>query len=279
MNEDNYQSCEECGNDCSSCDKNNQDLLLKANSSTKIKRIIGVMSGKGGVGKSLVTSLLASKLQKKGLKVGILDGDITGPSIPKAFNIHEHAYQEDGLLLPSKSKSGIKIISSNMLLENEDDPIVWRGSLISSLLTQFYKDVNWGELDVLLIDMPPGTGDVSLTTFQSFPLSGVILVTTPQDLVSLIVKKSINMIEMMNLRILGIVENMSYVICPNCEEKIYIYGKKEDDEFVDLYKYPRVGQIPFDSSLTTYVDKGKIEDFNKSYLDELVEMIIKEGSK
>ena len=266
--------CSSCSGDCSSCSHKKQDLRVQINDKSKIKLVIGVLSGKGGVGKSLVTSLLASKLSKEGLKVGILDGDITGPSIPKAFNVHEFAYQENNLINPALTKGGIKLISSNMLLENEDDPIIWRGSLICSLLTQFYKDVNWGKLDVLLIDMPPGTGDVSLTTFQSFPIDGVIMVTTPQDLVSMIVKKSLHMVEAMRIPVLGVVENMSYVVCPNCDEKIYIYGKNDENSFKDKYGYECLGQIPFDSKLTSLVDSGKIEEFEGHYLDEAVDMII-----
>lgn len=265
-----------CTGDCSSCEHSCGDkssFLVQINDKSKIKLVLGVLSGKGGVGKSLVTSLLATKLAQEGLKVGILDGDITGPSIPKAFNIHENAYQEDGLIKPAITKGGIKLISSNMLLENEDDPIIWRGSLICSLLTQFYKDVKWEKLDVLLIDMPPGTGDVSLTTFQSFPIDGVIMVTAPQDLVSMIVKKSITMVEMMNIPVLGVVENMSYVVCPNCDEKIYIYGQKDDKEFKSRYGYDRLGQIPFDAKLTTLVDEGRIEEYQGEYLETLVDMI------
>jgi Mrp family chromosome partitioning ATPase len=267
-----------CSGDCSSCSskcggKSKEDFLVQINDKSNIKLVIGVLSGKGGVGKSLVTSLLAAKLSKAGLKVGVLDGDITGPSIPKAFNVHEHAYQEGGLILPAETKGGIKVISSNMLLDNEDDPIIWRSSLICSLLTQFYKDVKWGKLDVLLIDMPPGTGDISLTTFQSFPIDGVVMVTAPQDLVSMIVKKSITMVELMNIPVLGVVENMSYVVCPNCDEKIYIYGNKDSQQFKERYGYDRLDQVPFDGNLTAHVDSGNIESFDGPYLDNLVDMI------
>src|SRR5574344_1925976 len=218
---------ENCTHDCSTCDVENCEGRGKGiekvtpNEHSKIKHVIGVISGKGGVGKSFVTSLIASKLNKMGYKVGILDGDITGPSIPKSFNIHEQA-SGDGvsMIFPAVTESGIKIISSNMLLEKEDDPIIWRGTLISSLLKQFFTDVLWEELDYLLIDMPPGTGDVTLTCFQSFPLDGVVIVTSPQDLVSVIVRKAVNMAKQMNIKVLGLVENMSYVECPHCKEKI-----------------------------------------------------------
>ncbi len=272
------KKCEECGENCSGdCDhcarKSQTDFRVELNDRSKIRLMIGVLSGKGGVGKSLVTSLLAKELSAKGMKVGILDGDITGPSIPKSFGIHEPAYQEENLLIPAVTSTGIKIISSNMFLENEDDPIIWRGSLISNLLTQFYKDVKWGTLDVLFIDLPPGTGDVSLTSFQSFPIDGVLIVTSPQELVSLIVRKSIRMVEMMNLPILGIVENMSYVVCPNCSEKIYIYGSQDAKSFQSRYGYERLAQIPFDRSIASKIDEGNIESLGQTYFDDVVAMI------
>lgn len=262
-----------CNHDCASCSGNCnggeiQKLIL--NDKSSIKCIIGVLSGKGGVGKSLVTSLAASKLAQLGYKVGVLDADITGPSMARTFGIKDKAWQKEGLILPYTTEKGIKVISSNMLLENDDDPILWRGSMISSLVSQFYKDVLWEELDVLLIDMPPGTGDVSLTTFQMIPLDGLVIVTTPQELVSMIVKKSINMAETMNIPLLGVVENMSYVVCPTCNENIYIYGNKDNQEY---YGHPILGKIPFDGELTKLVDGGKVEEFNKDYVDELVNQI------
>jgi Mrp family chromosome partitioning ATPase len=262
-----------CNHNCASCSEKCgsgeiQKLILNERSS--IKCIIGVLSGKGGVGKSLVTSLTASRLAQLGYKVGVLDADITGPSMARSFNIKEKAYQKDGLILPFVTKKGIKVISSNMLLDNEDDPILWRGSLISSLVSQFYKDVYWEELDVLLIDMPPGTGDVSLTTFQMIPLDGLVIVTTPQELVSMIVKKSINMAEAMNIPLLGVVENMSYVVCPTCNDHIYIYGNKDNTSY---FNQPILGKIPFDADLTSLVDSGNVEEFKKDYVDELVDQI------
>ena len=262
-----------CNHDCSSCKENcggGQIQKLILNDKSNIKCIIGVLSGKGGVGKSLVTSLTASRLAQLGYKVGVLDADITGPSMAKSFNVKDKAWQKDGLILPYITNKGIKVISSNMLLENDDDPILWRGSMISNLVSQFYRDVNWGELDVLMIDMPPGTGDVSLTTFQMIPLDGLVIVTTPQELVSMIVKKSINMAQTMNIPLLGVVENMSYVVCPNCDEHIYIYGNKNNSSY---FNYPILGKIPFDGELTKLVDEGKIEEFTKDYVDELVNQI------
>lgn len=265
-----------CNHDCSSCSSNCggegiQKLIL--NDKSSIKRIVGVLSGKGGVGKSMVTSLLASLMAKRGFKVGVLDADITGPSMAKSFGIKEKAYQQDGLILPYVTPNGIKVISTNMLLPNDDDPILWRGSLIVSLVSQFYKDVNWGELDVLFIDMPPGTGDVSLSTFQQIPVDELIMVTTPQNLVSMIVKKSLNMAHEMDINVLGIVENMSYVTCPNCDEHIYIYGHKEKEEIEAEYNEKLLARIPFDAEMTRCVDEGKVEEIDRNYLDYALDCI------
>ncbi len=262
-----------CSGNCEGCSGHKKIPYFELNDQSNIKLVLGVISGKGGVGKSLVTSLLATKLNDLGLKVGVLDADITGPSMGKSFGIKDKAYQDNGLILPHVTKKGIKVITTNMLLENDDDPIVWRGSMISSLIGQFYKDVKWGKLDVLLIDMPPGTSDVSLTIFQQIPLGGIIMVTTPQDLVSLIVKKSIHMAETMDIPLLGIVENMSYVVCPNCDEKIYVFGQHSKEELEEKYSYPLLGRIPFDKDINTLVDNGNIEDFNKDYLDDLAASI------
>ena len=269
----------DCDGNCSGCASANPDGSCGAssgsgiqkcvpNKSTKIKKVIGVVSGKGGVGKSFVTSLLASYLNKEGKKVGILDGDIVGPSIPKSFNIHSQAYgNEDRLIVPAETLSGIKLISSNMMLEHEDDPIIWRGSLVSSLLKQFYTDVAWGELEVLLIDMPPGTSDVTLTAFQSLPIDGIIIVTSPQDLVSLIVKKAINMAKMMNIPILGAVENMSYVLCPECGKKIEIYGKSKLEEFTKETGINALAKLPIKEGVSGLIDNGDVE---KVEMDEIL---------
>ncbi len=278
MEENKCESCSgncssECSGNCEGCSGKKKIPYFELNDKSHIKLVLGVISGKGGVGKSLVTSLLAVKLNSLGLKVGILDADITGPSMGKSFGIKDKAYQDNGLILPYVSKKGIKIITTNMLLDNDEDPIVWRGSMISSLIGQFYKDVRWEKLDVLLIDMPPGTSDVSLTIFQQIPLGGIIMVTTPQELVSLIVKKSIHMAETMDIPLLGLVENMSYVVCPNCEEKIYVFGNHSKEEIEEKYSYPLLGRIPFDQEINTLVDKGCIEDFSKDYLDDLATSI------
>lgn len=273
----------DCDGNCAGCASANHDGTCgasgggiekcKPNASTKIKKVIGVVSGKGGVGKSFVTSLIASYLNKEGKKVGILDGDIVGPSIPKAFNIHSAAYgNADKLIVPAKTESGIKLISTNMMLEHEDDPIIWRGSLVSSLLKQFYTDVAWGELDVLLIDMPPGTSDVTLTAFQSLPLDGIVIVTSPQDLVSLIVKKAINMAKMMNIPILGAVENMSYVLCPKCENKIEIYGPSKLDSFSKETGVKALTRLPIKEGTSALIDSGRVEEVS---LDEIKPVIDK----
>ncbi len=267
----------DCNHDCNECGVDNCSSRiekLQLNSKSRIKHTIAIVSGKGGVGKSFVTSLIGSKLNKLRFKVGILDGDITGPSIPKSFNIHEAAYGDgDGLVLPAETKSGIKIISSNMLLENEDDPIVWRGSLVTTLLSQFYKDVVWGELDYLLIDMPPGTSDVTLTAFQSIPLDGIIIVTSPQDLVSLIVTKAIKMANMMNIPVLGMVENMAYVECSHCKEKIYIYGKSKIEEFAKNNGLNYLTSLPIKEGNSTLVDSGEIEKIELEEVNPIIEVI------
>jgi len=218
--------------------------------------------------------MLAVKLNQKGYKVGILDGDITGPSIPKAFNIHEEATGDgESFIFPAKSKKGIKIISSNMLLQNETDPIIWRGTLISSLLKQFYTDVLWEELDYLLIDMPPGTSDVTLTAFQSIPMDGVIIVTSPQDLVSVIVKKAVNMAKEMNIKIFGLIENMSYVVCPKCNEKIEIYGHSHAEEIAKEENIPFLARIPIKVGVSELIDKGLIENVEMNEFDEVINKI------
>ena len=269
----------DCNHDCSSCGENCSERVIEkisTNEDSHIKHVIGVVSGKGGVGKSFVTSLLASELNKQGYKVGILDGDITGPSIPKSFNITKHA-EGDGVryIYPAVTKTNIKIISSNMLLDKTDDPFIWRGSLISSLLLQFFKDVLWEELDYLLIDMPPGTGDVTLTAFQQLPLDGIVVVTSPQDLVNMIVGKAVNMAKMMNIPVLGIVENMSYVKCPTCNEKIYLYGESKIDEIAAKYDLKVLAKLPILVGNSKVIDNGEIEKLHYEEFDNAVEEVKK----
>lgn len=270
----------ECDGDCSRCSggcDQSQNFQLNLNEYSHVKKIIGVVSGKGGVGKSMVSSLLAVSLAQRGLSVGIMDADITGPSIAKTFGIKDKAFGQNNLIYPFVSEGyGIKVISSNMMLENEDDPIIWRGSLISNLVQQFYSGVLWGNIDVLVIDMPPGTGDVALTTFQSIPLNGIVMVTTPQDLVSMIVSKACRMAEMMNIRVLGVVENMAFVECPNCGEKIYMYGESKTDELVRPFHLKVLASLPINPHLTELVNQGRIEEYDGKYLDVLVDQIIGE---
>lgn len=266
----------ECTHDCSSCSSNcadrtePQSFQQPMNEFSKIKKVIGVVSGKGGVGKSLVTCLLAAKAQKAGLKVGILDADITGPSVPKSFGITSKALQNENGLLPTVTDSGIKMMSINLLLENADDPVVWRGPVISGVIQQFWSDVCWGELDYLFVDMPPGTGDVALTVFQSLPVNGIVIVSTPQDLVKMIVNKAYNMAKLMDVPVLGLVENMSYYICPDCGKKHSVFGESQIDETADELNVPVIAKLPIDPQTAKLVDSGKVEDVEAPELDEFI---------
>ena len=252
-----------CNHDCEHCSEHGScsDEIIKSkpNDASHIKKVIGVLSGKGGVGKSFITSALATYLSRNGLSVGILDADITGPSIPKAFGIKEKAYGENNLIFPATTNGGIRVISANLLLDDETDPIIWRGPLLGNLVKQFFEDVAWGDLDVLLIDMPPGTGDVALTTFQSLPVDDLIIVTSPQDLVSLIVGKAIKMATAMNIHLLGVIENMSYLICPKCDEKISVFGESHLDEFAKQMNFEVLAKLPLNSENTKLMDAGEIE--------------------
>lgn len=268
-----------CDHNCSSCNSKcgKEDFIIHTNELSNIKKVIGIVSGKGGVGKSLVTSLLAVSSAKLNYKSAILDGDILGPSIPKVFGVKQKAYGDitGKYIVPAKtSKLDIDIISSTMLLENETDPVIWRGSMVSNILKQFYSDVVYDNQDVLFIDMPPGTGDVPLTIFQSVPLDGIIIVTSPQDLVSLIVTKAIKMANMMNIPILGIVENYSYIVCPDCNNKIELFGKSKINELASENNVKNVIKLPLDPSLTTLCDEGKIEDADVHYFDDLIKNVI-----
>ena len=270
----------DCNHNCEGCNVENCSSRIekvKLNDRSFIKHTYAIVSGKGGVGKSFVTSMLASKFNKLNKKVGILDGDITGPSIPQSFNIHEQAYGDgNSLIFPAITNEGIKIISSNMLVANEDDPIIWRGGLASTLLLQFYKDVLWEDLDYLFIDMPPGTSDINLTAFQSIPLDGIIIVSTPQDLVSLIVKKAINMAKMMNIPIIGIIENMSYLTCPKCNEKIYLFGKSKLETYAKENNLKILGRLPLISETSVKIDNGEAVNVEINEFDEIVNKIMEE---
>ena len=265
--------CSSCGENCSSRKKDKSDFLKPMNKYSDIKKVIGVVSGKGGVGKSLVSCLLASKCAKAGLKVGILDADITGPSVPKSFGITERAMQDDECLLPAVTSDGIKLMSINLLLEDVNSPVVWRGPVISGVIEQFWSDVRWGELDYLFVDMPPGTGDVALTVFQSLPIDVIVIVSTTQDLVKMIVNKAYNMAKMMNVPVLGLVENMSYYICPNCNEKINIFGESKIEETAAELGVPVLAKLPINPEINKLVDAGKISEVEAKELDDFVELL------
>lgn len=257
-------SCGSCGD--SSCGERTAPQALKQHAGTKIGKIIAVASGKGGVGKSLSTALLACELNRRGKKVGILDGDITGPSIPRSFGIHSAPkLDEDGMILPAETKTGIKIVSTNMLTADEATPFLWRGPVLNGVLTQFYSDINWGELDYLLIDMPPGTGDIPMTVFQQFPIAGAIVVTAPQVLVNMIVEKCIRMCDSLKVPVLGLVENMSYYECPNCSEKHEIFGKSEVEAIATEKGIDAWTRIPMVPEVTAKVDAGKAEDIENDW--------------
>ncbi|MGI6659363.1 MAG: P-loop NTPase [Dethiobacteraceae bacterium] len=275
MSESCNQDCSSCGKDCSDRKEERIDFLVKPHELSKIKRVIGVLSGKGGVGKSLVTSLLAVLMRRKGYRSAILDADITGPSIPKAFGLKQKAAVSEKGIIPVKSRSGIDIISINMLLPNETDPVVWRGPMIAGVVKQFWTDVIWGDVDLMFIDMPPGTGDVPLTVFQSMALDGIIVVTSPQELVGMIVAKAVKMAEMMNIPILGIVENMSYFKCPECEKEYKLFGDSHLEEIAQQYGIKLLARIPIDPQLAQAVDKGQIEDFSGNWLDSIADNLEK----
>ena len=258
--EDCTHDCSSCGADCPSRDGGIQKAQLNPNSS--VKKVIGVVSGKGGVGKSMVTALSALAATRNGYKTGIMDADITGPSIPKMFGVHTKAYGSDYGIMPEETAMEIKLMSINLLVENETDPVVWRGPVIGGVVEQFWTDVCWGDLDVLFIDMPPGTGDVPLTVFQSLPIDGIIVVTSPQDLVSMIVGKAVKMANLMNIPVLGLVENMSYVKCPDCGRKIEVFGPSQAEAVAATYGIKLLEQLPIDPVLSQEADMGKIE-FNE----------------
>ena len=267
-----------CSGNCSSCsqscsERDPKSLIEPTGEYNNIKHVIGVVSGKGGVGKSMVTSMLAVLLNRMGYKVGILDADITGPSIPKTFGINSRAMQNEIGVLPAETKTGIKLMSINLMLADKESPVLWRGPVIAGAVKQFWHDVVWGDLDYLLIDCPPCTGYVPLTVFESFPLDGAVIVTSPQDLVSMIVKKAYNMANMMDIPVLGIVENMSYVVCPDCGKSFNIFGSGSETVAEEL-GVPLLGKMPIDVSLAQMVDNGEFERFEGDYLKAAVEEII-----
>lgn len=252
---------------CEGCSSKKTSFLEEPNPNARIKHVIGIVSGKGGVGKSFVTSSLASMMAKAGYKVGILDADITGPSIPKMFGIHGPAIGDENGTYPIVAEDGTKIMSINLLLEDEEAPVVWRGPVIAGAVKQFWTDVQWEDVDYLFVDMPPGTGDVPLTVFQSLPVDGIVIVTSPQELVQMIVKKAYNMAEMMNIPVLGVVENYSYVKCPNCDEEIHIYGDSHIEEVAGDLNINLLGKMPMDQKFAKAADAGEIYKVENNYLE------------
>ena len=257
--------CSTCGADCAS--RKQESLLEPQNAQSNVKKVIAVVSGKGGVGKSLVTSLLATLTKRNGHETAILDADITGPSIPKIFGIHDKAMGTVDGILPVETRTGIKMMSVNLLLENDTDPVIWRGALIAGTVKQFWTDVLWGDVDYMFVDMPPGTGDVPLTLFQSLPVDGIIIVTSPQELVGMIVEKAVNMAKMMNIPVIGIIENMSWVACPDCGKKIFPFGESQTAKIAINQGIPLLAQMPIDPALARECDTGVIELFNEDWME------------
>ncbi len=268
MSENCTHDCSNCSENCASRDK--KSMLEPLNAHSSVKKVIGIVSGKGGVGKSMVTSLLSVLTARKGYNVGILDADITGPSIPKAFGVKGQINGFDGFMVPKISHSGIKVMSANLLLEKEDVPVIWRGPVIAGAVKQFWTDTVWEDIDFMFIDMPPGTGDVPLTVFQSIPLDGIVIVTSPQELVSLVVAKAVNMAKTMEIPIIGLVENMSYVECPDCGKKIEIFGKSKTEETAKAEGLELLARVPFCAQIASLADKGEIEKFSGDYFDGIV---------
>lgn len=265
-------NCSGCGEDCG--DREQENLFEKLNSHSSVKKVIGVVSGKGGVGKSLVTSLLAVAAQKKGLRAAIMDADITGPSIPKSFGIHEKARASQMGMMPALSSNGIQIMSLNLIAENETDPVIWRGPVIAGVVKQFWTDVVWKDVDIMFIDMPPGTGDVPLTVFQSIPVDGIVIVSSPQELVGMIVEKAVNMAAMMDIDVLALVENMSYVKCPDCGKEIRIFGESSIDKIAKKHNIKLTAKLPIDPSIASLVDSGKIEESSVESLNDILEKLL-----
>ena len=266
----------ECTHDCSTCgeacaSREPESFLKPLHEGASVKKVIAVVSGKGGVGKSLVTSLMASEMQRRGYNCAVLDADITGPSIPKSFGIHQHATGTEEYLIPVTTHSGIQVMSINLILQDETEPVVWRGPVIAGAVTQFWTDV-----DYMFVDMPPGTGDVPLTVFQSLPISGIVIVTTPQDLVGMIVAKAVNMADMMKVPVLGIVENMSYYKCPDCGSEHSIFGESKVEALAKQYNIPHFAKLPIDPVITTMVDAGEVESVSGEHIAPLMDSIEKE---
>ncbi|MEA4813780.1 MAG: P-loop NTPase [Oscillospiraceae bacterium] len=273
MSEECSHTCESCGKDCS--ERTKESLLEKPHEGCHVKKVIGVVSGKGGVGKSLVTSMLAVMTQRKGYQAAILDADITGPSIPQMLGLHTHASGTESGIYPVKSKTGIRVMSLNLLMERETDPVVWRGPIIAGTVKQFWTDVIWGDVDYMFIDMPPGTGDVPLTVFQSIPVDGLVIVASPQELVGMIVEKAVNMAGIMNIPVLALVENMSYIVCPDCGREIRVFGESRIAEIAKKHFIENTARLSIDPKLAAACDAGMIELFDGNWLNEILDTIIK----
>ncbi len=269
MSENCNQNCDSCAEECADRTEEQTDFSEKLNEQSSVKKVIGVVSGKGGVGKSLVTSMLAVTMNRKGYHSAILDADITGPSIPKSFGITGKAVGNEKGIIPNKTKTGIDIMSTNLLLENDDDPVIWRGPIIANMVKQFWTDVIWKDVDYMFIDMPPGTGDVPLTVFQSIPVDGIIVVTSPQELVSMIVSKAVNMAKMMNIPIIGLVENMSYFKCPDNDKNYKIFGESHIEEIAKEHNLKVLAKVPIDPKISEACDKGEIEFYKGEWLEEV----------
>ena len=270
--------CSSCGADCPS--RGGEGIQKeKLHEGSTVRRVIGIVSGKGGVGKSIVTSMMAVEMQRRDKRAAILDADVTGPSIPKAFGLKPGVDAMGDILLPAKTKTGIQVMSVNLLLESEDQPVVWRGPVLAGAVKQFWTDVYWDDVDYMFVDMPPGTGDVPLTVFQSLPVDGILIVTTPQDLVSMIVKKAVNMANLMDVPVIGMIENMSYVLCPDCGKKISVFGESRAEEVARDYGVKLLARIPLDTRLSPLCDRGIIELMENDYLAAAAEEVEKISSK
>jgi len=272
----------ECTHDCSTCGKECADRTAESfrknlRPGASVKKVIAVVSGKGGVGKSLVTCLMASEMQRRGFNCAVLDADITGPSVPKSFGVHEHCMGTDEYLFPVTTHTGLQLMSMNLILENETEPVVWRGPVIAGAVTQFWTDVMWRDVDYMFVDMPPGTGDVPLTVFQSLPVDGIVIVTTPQDLVGMIVEKAVHMAELMNIPVLGLVENMSYFKCPDCGKEHAIFGESKVASLAKQYGIANYARLPIDPVITTMVDAGEVESVSGEHISPIVDVIQKEA--
>ena len=266
--------CSSCGESCAEREGGSPFQIKPLRDGCRVSKVYGVVSGKGGVGKSMVTSQLAVAMRREGYNVAVLDADITGPSIPKAFGVHGRAIGTEDAILPVESRTGIQLMSVNLLLENETDPVIWRGPVIGGVVQQFWGDVLWQDVDYMFVDMPPGTGDVALNVFQTLPIDGVIIVASPQELVSMVVEKAVKMAQMMHIPIVGLVENMSYVSCPDCGRKIYLFGEGKTEKAAAKYGLPVLAKMPIDPALAKLADQGTIEEFQGDWLDGAVEAIL-----